>query len=105
GARRHSRWQTAPPRFRRHQRAGLGGRPRLRRQGAGLRRARRMKLALAEEALAAAQSGRPAALATDLRTGRQSLIEGTERKGDLPLGESLATAVATALRDDGSGTV
>ena len=64
-----------------------------------------MKLALAEEALAAAEAGRPAALATHLKSGRQSLLLGSERKGDLPFGEVLAAAVATALRDDRSGTV
>ncbi|MBV9522795.1 MAG: xanthine dehydrogenase, partial [Alphaproteobacteria bacterium] len=64
-----------------------------------------MKLALAKEALAAARSGGSAAIATNLRSGLQSLVQGAEKKGDLPLDAAALSAVERAIRDDRSATV
>src|SRR5205807_4681635 len=105
GARRYRGRQGAAARFRRQQRAGLGSRPRLRRQGASLRRARGMKLDLLKEATAATASGRSAALATNLKSGLQSLVQGTEIKGDLPLDNAARSAITEAMRDDRSTTI
>src|SRR5205807_2691254 len=105
GARRYRGRQGAAARFRRQQRAGLGSRPRLRRQGASLRRARGMKLDLLKEATAATASGRSAALATNLKIGLQSLVEGSDIKGDLVLDKTTIAALSAAMRDDRSTTV
>jgi xanthine dehydrogenase accessory factor len=64
-----------------------------------------MKLSLLQEAVAATESGRSAALATNLKSGLQSLVQSTDTKGDLPLDHSLLAAVNTAVRDDRSATV
>ena len=48
---------------------------------------------------------RPVVVATALRDGRQSLIDGDKATGDLPLSETLRTAVRRALRDDKSHTI
>jgi xanthine dehydrogenase accessory factor len=64
-----------------------------------------MKLALAQEALAIAASGGSAAVATNLKSGLQSLVHGTENKGDLRLDGAAMSAVDAAMRDDRSATV
>jgi xanthine dehydrogenase accessory factor len=64
-----------------------------------------MKLALLQRAVAGAARGQPAALATNLRSGLQSLVQGSDRIGDLPLDDALLTAIRAALRDDRSATV
>ena len=64
-----------------------------------------MKLDLLKEATAATASGRSAALATNLKSGLQTLIQGSERKGDLVLDSATVSAVETAVRDDRSTTV
>jgi xanthine dehydrogenase accessory factor len=64
-----------------------------------------MKLDLLKEATAATASGRSAALATDLKSGLQTLVQGADRKGDLALDPVTLSAIETALRDDRSTTV
>ncbi len=64
-----------------------------------------MKLSFLQEAIATAGSGRPAALATNLRSGLQILIEGSEKKGNLALDDAALAAVVAALRDDRSTTI
>jgi xanthine dehydrogenase accessory factor len=64
-----------------------------------------MRLSLLQEAVASAGAGRPAALATNLRSGLQTLIQGSEKKGDLSLDEAALSAVAAAVRDDRSTTI
>jgi xanthine dehydrogenase accessory factor len=64
-----------------------------------------MKLALLEKALAASREGRPAALATNLTSGLQSFVEGTETTGDLDLDANVLAAVRTAFTEDRSATV
>src|SRR5260370_10554810 len=99
------RWRAAAPQLRRHQRARLGSRAGLRRQDPGLRRARRMKLALLEKALAASRAGRAAVLATHLESGRQSFLEGSEIMGNLSLDTAALAAVRKAVGEDRSGTL
>jgi len=64
-----------------------------------------MKLDLLKEATAATASGRSAALATNLKSGLQTLVQGSERKGDLSLDPATASAIEIAVRDDRSTTV
>jgi xanthine dehydrogenase accessory factor len=64
-----------------------------------------MRLTLLQDAVAAAEAGRPAALATNLNSGLQILIQGADRKGDLPIDQSLTAAINTAVRDDRNATV
>jgi xanthine dehydrogenase accessory factor len=64
-----------------------------------------MKLDLLKEATAATAAGRSAALATNLRSGLQTLIQGAEIKGDLPLDNAAKSAIAAAMRDDRSTTI
>ena len=64
-----------------------------------------MKLDLLKEATAATASGRSAALATNLGSGLQTLVQGTEIKGDLPLDNAARSAIAEAMRDDRSTTI
>jgi xanthine dehydrogenase accessory factor len=64
-----------------------------------------MKLDLLKEATAATASGRSAALATNLRSGLQTLVQASETKGDLPLDNAAMSAVAVAMRDDRSTTI
>lgn len=63
-----------------------------------------MNLALLEKALAASRSGRPAAVATNLMSGLQIFIEGTEIEGDMILDEAGLAAVGRALSDDRNAT-
>lgn len=64
-----------------------------------------MKLAYLERALAASRAGRPAAVATNLTSGLQSLIEGSEITGNLPLDEAIKDGIRKALAEDRSTTV
>jgi xanthine dehydrogenase accessory factor len=64
-----------------------------------------MKLSLLQEAVAATESGRSAALATNLKSGLQTLVQSSDTKGDLSLDHSLLAAINTAVRDDRSATV
>ena len=64
-----------------------------------------MKLDLLKEATAATASGRSAALATNLKSGLQSLVEGSDIKGDLVLDKTTIAALSAAMRDDRSTTV
>jgi xanthine dehydrogenase accessory factor len=59
-----------------------------------------MKLSFLERALAASRAGHPAALATNLTSGFQCLIEGTEIHGTLQLDDGSLDAVEHALRED-----
>jgi xanthine dehydrogenase accessory factor len=64
-----------------------------------------MKLSLLQEALAATEAGRSAALATHLKSGLQALVQGSVKKGDLALDPVVSVAIDAALRDDRSTTV
>ncbi|HUH83930.1 MAG TPA: XdhC family protein [Stellaceae bacterium] len=61
-----------------------------------------MKLALLEKALAASRAGRAAVLTTNLQSGLQSFLEGTEFLGELPLDAAALAAIGTAVREDRS---
>jgi xanthine dehydrogenase accessory factor len=62
-----------------------------------------MKLSLLQKALAASRGGKAAALTTNLKTGQQSLIEGAEVSGDLPVTDVVMGAVRRAwARDENS---
>lgn len=67
-----------------------------------------MKLPLLERALAASRDGRSAALLTNLKSGRQSFVEGAEATvvgGDLTLDDGLRDAIRHCLAEDRSATV
>ena len=64
-----------------------------------------MKLGYLERALAASRAGKPAAIATNLASGLQSLIEGGEVIGNLPTDESIKAGLAKALAEDRSTTI
>jgi xanthine dehydrogenase accessory factor len=64
-----------------------------------------MKLDLLKEATAATASGRSSALATNLKSGLQTLVQGADRKGDLSLDPATVSAIEIAVRDDRSTTV
>jgi xanthine dehydrogenase accessory factor len=64
-----------------------------------------MKLAFLEKALAASRAGRPAVLATNLKSGLQTFIEATETSGDLTLDASALAAIRTAVTEDRSATI
>jgi xanthine dehydrogenase accessory factor len=59
-----------------------------------------MKLALLEKSLAASRAGRAAVLATDLKSGLQTFIEGTELVGELSLDAPTIAAIREAVRED-----
>ena len=61
-----------------------------------------MKLALLQQAIEAARSGKPAALATNLKSGQQALVLSTVLSGDLKLDGAAMDAVKRALADDRS---
>jgi xanthine dehydrogenase accessory factor len=61
-----------------------------------------MKLSLLEKSLAASRAGRAAVLATNLQSGLQSFLEGTEFLGELPLDAAALAAIRTAVREDRS---
>jgi xanthine dehydrogenase accessory factor len=64
-----------------------------------------MKLAYLERAIAASHAGKPAAIATHLVSGLQSLIEGTETTGNLPVDDAIKTGIDKALAEDRSTTI
>jgi xanthine dehydrogenase accessory factor len=64
-----------------------------------------MKRQFLERALAASGHGRPAALATHLKSGRQAFIEGDATEGELALDDISLAKVRAALRDDRSTTL
>lgn len=64
-----------------------------------------MKLELFKRAVESAAAGRPAALVTDLKSGLQSLTQGTVFEGNLKKNELLDAAVQQALADDRSTLV
>ncbi len=64
-----------------------------------------MKRQFLERALAAMRSGRPVALATQLKSGRQSFLEGDSLRGDLELDATAVAAIRRALSEDRSGTI
>jgi len=64
-----------------------------------------VKLALLEKLLAARRDGVPAALATDLATGAQSLVDADRVEGDLALDAEGLAQVRQAIADDTSRTV
>jgi xanthine dehydrogenase accessory factor len=64
-----------------------------------------MKLDLLREALAARGAERPAALATQLGSGRQALLVEGEWRGELQLDEAARARVDELVRDDKSATI
>jgi xanthine dehydrogenase accessory factor len=64
-----------------------------------------MKLKLLEEALAASRAGRAAVLATHLKSGLQSFMEGSEITGDLKLDQAALAAVRKAVSEDRNTTI
>jgi xanthine dehydrogenase accessory factor len=64
-----------------------------------------MRLGYLERALAASRAGKPAAIATNLTSGLQSLIEGGEVTGNLPPDESIKAGLEKALAEDRSTTI
>jgi len=64
-----------------------------------------MKRQYLDRMLAAESEGRPAALATHLKTGRQALIEGDRVDGELTLDRSALEKARAALRDDRNSTI
>ncbi len=63
-----------------------------------------MKRTFLDRALSASREGRAAALATDLKTGRQAFVEDGRAEGDLALDDAALSAVRIALSDDRSTT-
>lgn len=64
-----------------------------------------MKLSYLEKALAASREGAPAAIATNLVSGQQSLVVGSETSGSLAVDDSVRGGLAKALADDRSTTI
>ena len=64
-----------------------------------------MKLSLLEKALAASRAGRAAVLATHLKSGLQSFLEGAETMGDLTLDATTIGALRKAVTEDRSTTI
>ncbi len=64
-----------------------------------------MKLALLQQAIEAARAGKPAALATNLKTGQQALVLSAAVEGNLKPDAALMEAVKRALADDRSASV
>jgi xanthine dehydrogenase accessory factor len=64
-----------------------------------------MKLSLLEKALAASRSGRPAILATHLKTGMQSLMEGSDITGTLKFDAVALAAIRKAQGEDRSTVI
>ena len=64
-----------------------------------------MKLQYLERATAASRASKPAAIATNMTSGLQSLIEGSEVTGNLKIDGDILTAVRKALSDDRSVTI
>ncbi len=64
-----------------------------------------MKLGLLQRGIESSRAGKPAALATNLKTGQQALVLGSTIEGNLLLDAALLDAVKRALADDRSGSV
>lgn len=64
-----------------------------------------MKLQYLERAVAASRAGKPAAIATNMTSGLQSLIEGSEVTGNLKIDGDIQDGVRKALADDRSTTI
>jgi xanthine dehydrogenase accessory factor len=64
-----------------------------------------MKLQYIERAVAASLAGKPSAIATNLKSGDQSLIEGSEITGNLKIDDVIQTGISRALSDDKSTTI
>jgi xanthine dehydrogenase accessory factor len=64
-----------------------------------------MKLQYLERAVAASRAGKPAAIATNLTSGLQSLIEGSEVTGNLKIDGEIENGVRSALSEDRSTTI
>jgi xanthine dehydrogenase accessory factor len=64
-----------------------------------------MKLGYLERALAASRAGKPAAIATNLTSGLQSLIEGATVTGNLTIDQAVTEGLEKALVEDRSTTV
>jgi xanthine dehydrogenase accessory factor len=64
-----------------------------------------MKLQYLERATAASRAGKPAAIATNMTSGLQSLIEGAEVTGTLKIDGGILEGVRKALSDDRSMTI
>lgn len=64
-----------------------------------------MKLQYLERAVAASRAGKPAAIATNMSSGLQSLIEGSEVTGTLKIDGAIQDGVRKALADDRSMTI
>lgn len=64
-----------------------------------------MKLELLKRAVESAATGRPAALITNLTSGLQALMQGTDFEGNLKAGEAVIAAAKQALADDRSALI
>jgi xanthine dehydrogenase accessory factor len=64
-----------------------------------------MKLQYIERAVKASRAGKPAAIATNLTSGEQSLIEGPEVTGNLKVDDLIQAGIDRALSDDKSTTI
>jgi xanthine dehydrogenase accessory factor len=64
-----------------------------------------MKLPYLEKAIAASRAGVPAAIATNLTSGLQSLIEGGKATGNLPIEETIKAGLDKAFAEDRSTTI
>jgi xanthine dehydrogenase accessory factor len=64
-----------------------------------------MKLALLKRAIELSRSGKPAALATNLQNGLQSLVQDTDLEGNLKLDAVGFAAVKKSLAEDRSATI
>jgi xanthine dehydrogenase accessory factor len=64
-----------------------------------------MKLQYLERAVAASRAGKPAAIATNLTSGLQSLVEGNDVTGNLKIDGEIEKGVRKALAEDRSTTV
>ena len=64
-----------------------------------------MKLGYLERALAASRAGKPAAIATNLTSGLQSLIEDSDVTGNLTIDQTIKDGLEKAFAEDRSTTV
>ncbi len=64
-----------------------------------------MKLSYLEKAIAASRVGTPAAIATNLSSGQQSLIEGGEVTGNLAVDDTIRSGLTKAFVEDRSTTI
>jgi xanthine dehydrogenase accessory factor len=64
-----------------------------------------MKLQYIEKAVAGSLAGEPSAIATNLKSGDQSLIVGSEITGNLQIDDQIQSGISRALSDDKSTTL